>query len=349
MLQTDEENVNLSSLADAQAFLSQFDWYTSRLEMSIGNLQAPMYEGDNLGPERFRKEVVNHWSEIMSQLPLAQQQDRAFQNTLTAALENAILSQVHDRVFQELFAKYEEKDHKIRRHCQYLTEKNISADKLGVPEGYALSFPAAVVELAALDIQKCPLDKLRCLRSTLDYIEAEIKRIIAETHKMTSEDEAVIPPITSSDIVSLLAAVLIQAKPLHLATNLYYVESYQQTLNPCDPLCTSLETFQKALSHVLSIDIEEDDEIKPVRLGRGMSKEIELEELAQLTCYMGKMQQRKNSEACENSGTTTTPLECQLQELAGRIERAMDNDESQRHLEDLLINDDEDNYTHIVL
>lgn len=126
-----------------------------------------------------------------------------------------------------------------------------------------------MVELAALDIQKCPLDKLRCLRSTLDYIEAEIKRSIADTHNMASSgksktnlmayyknvgmysnfnlvtDEAPIPPITSGDMRSLLTAVLIQAKPQHLATNLNYIEFYQHTLSPCDPLWYEASTLMQ--------------------------------------------------------------------------------------------------------
>lgn len=210
---------------------------------------------------------------------------------------------------------------------------------LDIPEGYALSFPAAVVELAALDIQKCPLDKLRCLRSTIDYIEAEIKQSIADTHNMTSSDDAAIPPITSGDMVSLLTAVLIQAKPLHLASNLNYIEAYQQTLSPYDPLCMSLESFRQALSRLLSINVEEEEDIKPVRLGRGMSKEIELEELAQLACYMGRGQ--RNS--CDENQATITPLECQLHQLAGKIEKAMDNDMNKSQIETLL-NNSEINY-----
>lgn len=57
---------------------------------------------------------------------------------------SVILSQVHDRVCQELYAKYDNEDHDIWSHCQFLTKINLSAEMLGIPEGYALSFPAAV-------------------------------------------------------------------------------------------------------------------------------------------------------------------------------------------------------------
>lgn len=66
----------------------------------------------------------------------------------------------------------------------------------------------------------------------------------------------------------------------------------------------------------MSISAEDDEEIKPIRLGRGMSKEIELEELAQLSCYMDHKQPKD-----------VTPLECQLHYIAGNIEKAMDHDQ----------------------
>lgn len=75
-----------------------------------------------------------------------------------------------------------------------------------------------------------------------------------------------------------------------------------------------------------------------------MSKEIELEELAQLACYMGKAQ---GSSRDENQ-SLATPLECQLHQLAGRIEKAMDNDDNNLQMEHLL-NNSEFNYENIYM
>lgn len=56
--------------------------------MSLSSLQvSTSNENQNLSADLIRAEVVKHWSYIMSQLSLEQQQDRLFQNKLTAALE----------------------------------------------------------------------------------------------------------------------------------------------------------------------------------------------------------------------------------------------------------------------
>jgi hypothetical protein len=41
-----------------------------------------------------------------------------------------------------------------------------------------------VVELASLDSLNCPVDKLYCLRTTLDLILAELKGAIVDAHSV---------------------------------------------------------------------------------------------------------------------------------------------------------------------
>jgi hypothetical protein len=45
-----------------------------------------------------------------------------------------------------------------------------------------------VVELASLDSLNCPVDKLTCLRTTLDLILAELKGAIVDAHSVVSSE-----------------------------------------------------------------------------------------------------------------------------------------------------------------
>jgi hypothetical protein len=45
-----------------------------------------------------------------------------------------------------------------------------------------------VVELASLDGLNCPIDKLSCLRTTLDLILAELKGAIVDAHSVLSSE-----------------------------------------------------------------------------------------------------------------------------------------------------------------
>jgi hypothetical protein len=121
-----------------------------------------------------------------------------------------------------------------------------------------------VVELASLDSLNCPIDKLYCLQTTLDLILAELKGAIVDAHSVLSREYSVnffkrsnvqstffvviwymffslvedsqLPALGTDDLIPLLVTVIIQAKPLHMASNLYYMENFQWTLSPSDAI-----------------------------------------------------------------------------------------------------------------
>lgn len=126
-----------------------------------------------------------------------------------------------------------------------------------------------MVELASLDSLNCPIDKLSCLRTTLDLILAELKGAIVDAHSVLSSEHRVsylytlvkcksnmqfifftviwcmffslaedsqLPTLMTDDLIPLLVTVIIQAKPLHMASNLYYMENFQWTLSPSDAI-----------------------------------------------------------------------------------------------------------------
>jgi hypothetical protein len=45
-----------------------------------------------------------------------------------------------------------------------------------------------------------------------------------------------LPALMTDDLIPLLVTVIIQAKPLHMASNLYYMENFQWTLSPSDAI-----------------------------------------------------------------------------------------------------------------
>nr|CAD7269558.1 unnamed protein product [Timema shepardi]CAD7581159.1 unnamed protein product [Timema californicum] len=94
-----------------------------------------------------------------------------------------------------------------------------------------------VVELASLDTLTCPVDKLTCLHTVVDLIFAQIKAAIGDAHCTDDTfitEENHFPTMTTDDLIPLLITVIIQAKPIHAASNLFYVENFQWTLSPND-------------------------------------------------------------------------------------------------------------------
>nr|CAD7199085.1 unnamed protein product [Timema douglasi] len=124
-----------------------------------------------------------------------------------------------------------------------------------------------VVELASLDTLTCPVDKLTCLHTVVDLIFAQIKAAIGDAHCTDDTfitEENHFPTMTTDDLIPLLITVIIQAKPIHAASNLFYVENFQWTLSPNDAVrqtnnlkklfSFSLVTFKAALQELLQLN-----------------------------------------------------------------------------------------------
>nr|CAD7447960.1 unnamed protein product [Timema bartmani] len=112
-----------------------------------------------------------------------------------------------------------------------------------------------VVELASLDTLTCPVDKLTCLHTVVDLIFAQIKAAIGDAHCTDDTfitEENHFPTMTTDDLIPLLITVIIQAKPIHAASNLFYIENFQWTLSPNDAV--SLVTFKAALQELLQLN-----------------------------------------------------------------------------------------------
>lgn len=120
-----------------------------------------------------------------------------------------------------------------------------------------------VVELANMDNYKSPIEKFNCLSTTYDYIFAELKSVLIDiiskyssissklycfiNYAFSSPDnEAEIPIINNNEIGPVLMVVLIKSKPVHLASNLYYIEKFLWLNQQEDHISHILESFKMA-------------------------------------------------------------------------------------------------------
>ncbi|XP_021918868.1 uncharacterized protein LOC110829448 isoform X2 [Zootermopsis nevadensis] len=229
----------INSLTDAIGFLAQVPAHVeilNKLGPELQQLCSALLSDSLLAVRERVHDTMNcYWVTLLKTHTLDRQRDAHFQNLLSISIENYIMSHLHDSVFQMACSKHHEDDAQILQLVKELASVGVTADQLGAPEDFAIPLPAAVVELASLDSLNCPIDKLTCLRTTLDLILAELKGAIVDAHSVLSKDSR-LPTLTTDDLIPLLVTVIIQAKPLHMASNLYYMENFQWTLSPNDAI-----------------------------------------------------------------------------------------------------------------
>jgi len=313
-----EDGLQLStihSLTEAVEFLTQFPSHMETLVKLGQELQelCSALRSNSLPAvrERVHDTMSCYWMALLKTHSLDRQRDARFQSLLSISLENYIMSHLHDMVFHMVCNEHCDDDKQILGLVKELGSVGVTADQLGAPEDFAVPLPAAVVELASLDSLTCPVDKLYCIRTTLDLILAELKGAIVDAHSVLSK-ESQLPTLTTDDLIPLLVTVIIQAKPLHMASNLYYMENFQWTLSPSDAISFSLVTFKAAIQELLTLKPQE---LRP--RSEKVHRELRLEDLMKVTVEVGQRFERSGERREE---VRVSPLDRQMERITAMIE-----------------------------
>ncbi|CAG0919912.1 unnamed protein product [Notodromas monacha] len=273
---------NITSATEADEFFGEFLGNPAR---TLINDALRRLDGFYVTPEN-----VDDFSRVMKQ-ELDDLVDKCIES-LSPASRNAQLTRcvrmaseclimriMHDRVFNAVCEKFSIEDKLLLDRATEFCKLRITADQLGARIEFSVPLPAAVVELASLDCLKNPMEKLQAMRNSVDLVIAEVKRTIVEAmSNSTTELDFKSPIVTTSDLLPLVAVVLIKAKPLHLASNSYYSQNF----------CWSQEDVFYALK---TIDAAKNflQTVRPRNLRRSQTKITPELSLAELMLATGKV------------------------------------------------------------
>ncbi|XP_015113410.1 ankyrin repeat domain-containing protein 27 isoform X1 [Diachasma alloeum] len=252
--------------------------------------------------------IRRHWARTMRLFTLDIQRDARFQKLLSTSLEIFIMHYLHDRIYQLLTNALDEDDQRIKRKIDQLIDVGVTPDQLGVKEALSISLPSAIVEMATLDARQGPLEKLSCLKTTLDLIVAEIKGALADVEtRIESHEEndligarRSIKVIPTDDLIPLLIYVIVKSRPRRLITDLHYIQNFLWSVSPYDGLSYAMVTFKAAICTLQDINVS--------RLPRRSSKvrnELPINEVLDVVT---------------KTESDVTPIDRQVRELAVMLE-----------------------------
>ncbi|KAI8491724.1 hypothetical protein Bbelb_305290 [Branchiostoma belcheri] len=213
-------------------------------------------------------------------------------DSIAQAVESYVVGSVHTKMWQAVCQQCKKEESLLQKKLEEL--RGVTGEQLGVKEAFCCPLPGAVskvhlqlknteravacaalrtafqnmdpekevflsseqtvVELATLDGLKTPLEKLSCLKRTLDSVNEEVNAHLRENQDPTSDD---LPCLVSDDLILLLVPVLVQARCLHLPSNVFYIENLQWSLSSKDDLGFSLVTFKASLEYMMSADFSQ--------------------------------------------------------------------------------------------
>ncbi|KAK0080853.1 hypothetical protein PV325_013229 [Microctonus aethiopoides] len=235
----------------------------TELAANVKQINTDDYESASDLGDALQEWIRRNWAHIMRKFNLDMQRDGRFQKLLSTSLEIFIMHELHDKIYSLLNNALDEDDLSLNKKIDELIRVGVTPDQLGVKEAFAISLPCAIVELATLDARHDPLEKLICLKSTLDLIIAEIKGALADVEtKIESYEENdlidmrnTINIIPTDDLIPLLIYVIVKSRPKRLITDLHYIQNFLWSVSPYDGLSYTIVTYKTAIAALQKIEV----------------------------------------------------------------------------------------------
>ncbi|XP_069135097.1 ankyrin repeat domain-containing protein 27-like [Argopecten irradians] len=238
---------------------------------------------------------------------------------LDTVIESYVVGSVHTKLFCAIRDKLTTDDECLLQKCKQL--EGVTPDKLKVRRDFTCPLPAAVVELANVDGLKTPLEKLHCLKTTIDCITDTIMSHVIDTHNSSvslspSQD---IPRLTSDDLIPILVTVIAQSRCTHLASNMFYIETFHWSteINDRDNLSYCMVTFKAAVQYMINTDFSYLQGQKSK-----VKREMSIDELMRATKDVTL--HREDNGKFPTGGTATNRRDQQLQNISRLIQETED-------------------------
>ena len=240
-----------------------------------------------------------------------------YQEMLKVAVENVVIQFIHDLLWPLIKQIYKQEDKRIHWLLTRLWRKGFNPEQLGLNEEWAIPLPAALVEMAAMDIRTTPLDKLSLIHDTIDQIHTHVRSAVLEA----TQGYLVEYP-GPEDEVLLLSGVLVQSRLLHLMSSIKYVKTFTFSKQP--DMMTSLQTLENAMK------LLETPAMKTLRPPSSkMKREYSLEDIIGLT---DELEQRYDRHGQPMDNAPLSTIDIHKEKLASRLE--MSSKEMTKHQEE---------------
>ncbi|KAL4223066.1 hypothetical protein ACF0H5_016542 [Mactra antiquata] len=184
--------------------------------------------------------------------------NKKFRDNITAAVETCLIGSVHQKLYPTICSKCNNDDVAMVTKCRNL--QGLSTHHLGVPKHFSCPLTSAVVELAHLDGLITPIEKLYCMKTTIDNITEDINKHVRETQPLGLPEED-IPCLTSDELIPILVTVIVQAKCNHIHSDIYYIDNFYWSAANRDreSLSYCLVTFKAAVQYMMTTDFSDID------------------------------------------------------------------------------------------
>lgn len=166
---------------------------------------------------------------------------------LRLAMETYVTDAVYSRVFPVILDARVHYDIRLNRLTRMLFDQR--PESFGVPRVYVPRFPRALAEVAQLNHCSTPLEKLLCLKCTIDHLanpEADRSARAGDVGVCASA------PLSTDDLLPLVICLVVQSDIPNWFANIYYIERFCFSHMGASELHFDLTTFHAAVEYIVT-------------------------------------------------------------------------------------------------
>ncbi|KAI0234582.1 hypothetical protein LSAT2_015183 [Lamellibrachia satsuma] len=252
-----------TSLSECQAFLNSIpecqQVVQSDVEQAITSFEKNYMVLKGFlsdAAEKIKKMYTDMSQKMLRSLPATLSCDQRIFDNVNRAVESVILSRVHGRVFPIISEECKRENAELGVKVQQL--RKTSHDKLRFDKRFQHPQPGAIAELRRLSSLKTPLEKLACMKTTLDTITKTLETHLSQQLGCKLSD---VPRVSSDDLISLLVSVIIQCRDLQLPSDIFFIEHFHWTSSAVDNISYCFVTFKAAVQFILSLDVTPEEHV----------------------------------------------------------------------------------------
>lgn len=165
--------------------------------------------------------------------------------SLSQIIESYVLGILHEKVFDACQKSNKQQDGKLYMRLDQLSKT--SQAQLDIEEDMQGDYKEAIKACQRMEFCITPLEKLACMQDVSNAITKKVSSLSAAKGKDLV--------VTTDNLIPLLVYVIIQAKPLHFHSNIYYTEQFSFSNLSTSSYGFTLITFKAATSFLESPDI----------------------------------------------------------------------------------------------
>ena len=182
---------------------------------------------------------------------------------LNSFFASYVIGLSHPKLLSAINSKCEREDNSLYKKFNELSKRNINPVDFGAQKAFeSFTINAVIIEeLSRMERMTTPLDKLFCLRKTLDLVSDQLTRSVKNKFfPLGGKTDQIC--IMSDDLIATVICVLTTVKPKRFESEINFIQTFSWNLPQNNEFGYSLVTFEVVKEFIKNYNLSQNESPK---------------------------------------------------------------------------------------